>query len=74
MKNVSHLPPDPEYPGAVIGWGVVNDAQGKFLDIFATWPEARDEIKSLGEGHSAHLGSYRPEKDEFFYHLPVIQR
>lgn len=74
MKDVRHLEPDPKYPGCVIGWGVVNDDHKKFIDIFATWPEARDEIKSLGECHSAHFGSYSPEKDKFYFNLPLIQR
>lgn len=74
MKDVSHLPPDPENPGAVVGYGVVHDASKAFVSIFATWPEAKEELKLLGTGHSGHHGSYCPKNDKFSYLLPLIQR
>lgn len=74
MKDVSHLPSDPQHPGAVLGWGVINDSTRELLDIFSSLPEAHAEAKRLGKGYSARSGTYWPEEDKFHFLGSLLQR
>jgi hypothetical protein len=60
-----NLPADPDNPGWVLGWAVVQSEPWRFVDIYADRATAEVEAASHGEGYAVKYGSHRLESDDF---------
>ncbi|HBO7423966.1 hypothetical protein [Pseudomonas paraeruginosa] len=62
---VQNLPKDPDNPGWVLGWAVVQSAPWRFMDIYASKEAADAEAVLLGEGFAVEYGSHEVGTDNF---------
>ncbi|WP_236184345.1 hypothetical protein [Pseudomonas juntendi] len=60
-----NLPKDPDNAGWVLGWGVVQNAPWRFVDIYASKDAAEAEAASRGPGYRVEYGSHRLGSDDF---------
>lgn len=60
-----NLPADPDNPGWVLGWAVVQSSPWRFVDIYADKATAEVEAESHGEGYAVEYGSNRLGTDDF---------
>lgn len=67
----SNLPADPDSPGWVLGWAVVQNAPWRFVDIYATKEAAEAEAQNRGLGYKVSYGSHKLGTDEFMGSMPL---
>lgn len=60
-----NLPKDPDNSGWVLGWGVIQSAPWKFIDIYASKDAAESEAASRGTGYQVEYGSHELGTDNF---------
>ena len=60
-----NLPTDPDNPGRVLGWAVVQSQPWRFVDIYADRATAQVEAASHGDGFVVEYGSHRLGTDDF---------
>lgn len=62
---VHNLPKDPDNPGWILGWAVVQSAPWRFMDIYASKEAADAQAVLLGEGFGVEYGSHEVGTDNF---------
>ena len=62
-----NLPPDPDNPGSVLGWGVVQKSPWRFVNIYVSEDAAEAEAVARGARFSVEFGSHRLGTDDFVW-------
>jgi hypothetical protein len=64
-KVADGLPPDPDNPGSVMGWGVVRNDPWHLYAVCRTKDEANQALREVGSEYQVIYGSHELGYDSF---------